>query len=131
MAYCVGTQTDRVFEMRDFLCCLDPAGRRACLALMMQRIRALDVDSVSFCLYSDQSVAACFRQLGFRPREFESVLLHSQTASTRFPDQITRAERMFESLLTLVPVSSAAQGPTRIEIEIRYGVRLVVTPARN
>jgi hypothetical protein len=92
MAYCVGTQTDRVFEMRDFLCCLDPAGRRACLALMMQRIRALDVDSVSFRLYSSPSVAACFRQLAFRAREFEPVFVHYQTASTRFPNLITCAD---------------------------------------
>lgn len=92
MAYCVGTHANRTFEMRDFLCYLDPNGLRACLALMMQQVRTLDVDSVSFRLYANQSVTACFRQLAFRAREFESVFLHSPTASTRFPDQITRAD---------------------------------------
>jgi hypothetical protein len=92
VAYCVGTQTGRIFEIRDFLCWLDSAGLRACLALMMQRIRALDVQSASFRLYSNPSVAACFRQLAFRARESESVLLHSRVDGICFPHQITKAD---------------------------------------
>jgi hypothetical protein len=92
MAYCVGTHSGKTFEIRDFQCFLDPAGHRASLALMMQKVRSLDVESVSFRLYANRPVKACFHQLAFRAREFESVFLHSRAGSSRFPDQITRAD---------------------------------------
>jgi hypothetical protein len=59
---------------------------------MMQKVRSLDVESVSFRLYANRPVKACFHQLAFRAREFESVFLHSRAGSSRFPDQITRAD---------------------------------------
>jgi hypothetical protein len=92
MAYSVGSRTGRTFEMRDFLCCLDSTGQMVCLALMMRHIRRLDIDSVSFRLYSEQNLAACFNRMGFRAREFESVFFHSRLPDSRLPNLLTRAD---------------------------------------
>jgi hypothetical protein len=92
VAYCVGTHTDRAFEIRDFLCCLNPAGLRACLASMIRQVRSLDVDSISFRLFANQMLVSCFRQLAFRTREFESLFLHTPLPGIPFPAQITRGD---------------------------------------
>jgi hypothetical protein len=93
VAYSVGLHVGRTFAMRDFFFChQDPVGLTACVALMIQKIRSMEVHSVSCRLYSEDRIAKCFGRMGFRAREVETVFLHSAIPACPIPSLITRAD---------------------------------------
>jgi hypothetical protein len=91
-AYAVGELKDRTFEISDLLSRFESRSITACLALIMQRIRGLGVDSVSLRLLTDAATSAALARLGFRPREYERIFIHAGSGGAPCPGQLTRAD---------------------------------------
>lgn len=91
-AYAVGELHGQSFGLRDLLIDRTAIPARSAIALLLRRVRAIGAASISFHGCTDPTALRALRLLGFRDREFETVLIHGCSKSDVAGLQLTRAD---------------------------------------